>query len=44
MNTYDPDNEHCPNCNKKGEMVYLQYADLWTCQLCGWDSEEKKSK
>ena len=29
----------CTKCNQIGEMVYLQGADLWTCQICGWDND-----
>jgi Zn ribbon nucleic-acid-binding protein len=27
----------CPNCKKIDEVVYHQYIDYFTCQLCGHD-------
>ena len=34
LNTYADDNE-CPNCGDKKEVIYNQYADCFTCQNCG---------
>jgi hypothetical protein len=39
LNTYAQDEQQCPMCGHVGEMTYLQYADLWTCQMCGTHSE-----
>ena len=34
LNTYAEDNQ-CPNCGDKNEVVYNQYANNFTCQNCG---------
>ena len=45
LNTYAEDNE-CPYCGDKKEVVYHQYTDSFTCQNCGEsfynDTEQKK--
>ena len=34
LNTYAEDNE-CPNCEDKNEVIYHKYIDYFTCQNCG---------
>ena len=41
FNTYDMDNEDCPECNKK-ELVYVQSCNAVHCQECNtWFSLTK---
>ena len=40
LDTYNETEQVCPACNGKGEMVYLAGCDLWTCQLCGENSDD----
>ena len=34
LNTYAEDNK-CPRCGDKKEVIYQQYIDYFTCQNCG---------
>ena len=38
MNTYS-ENNTCVKCNQKGEIIFHQYVNSFSCQLCGfwWD-------
>lgn len=42
FNTYDMDNEDCPECDAK-ELVFVQSCDAVHCQECGtWFSLNKE--